>query len=142
MGPIKVRIEQLFGNVRGLKSKAEYADRLVLLEQAARQQQPASTMVPTEAAQIAASAAMDVKQTTGNVDTQCWHRVTTTSTTTRCAFTDFQGCFSGVYREWLRCKHASAGSAAGLAYWAEPRALDTGEQVLLCADSACTVAHC
>ena len=42
-----------------MKSKAEYADRLVVLEQAALQQQPAS-MVPTETAQIAASAAMDV----------------------------------------------------------------------------------
>ena len=47
MEGIKVRIEQLSGNFRGLKSKAEYAQRLVLLEQAALQQQPTSTMVPT-----------------------------------------------------------------------------------------------
>jgi len=53
MDAIKVRIEQLSGNVRGLTSKAEYAESLVLLEQAALQQQPAATMVQTEAAQIA-----------------------------------------------------------------------------------------
>ena len=47
MEAVKVRIEQLSGNVRGLKSKAEYAERLVLLQQTALQQQPASTMVPT-----------------------------------------------------------------------------------------------
>jgi hypothetical protein len=33
-------------------------------------------------------------------------------------------------------------SAAVLAYWAQTRAFDTGEHVLLCANSAFTVAHC
>ena len=81
-------------------------------------------------------------QTAGDLDTQCWQCVNTTTLTTRCALTDFQTCPSRGCRECFRCKHAFTGSAAALAHWAEPRALDTGEQLLLCADSAFTVAHC
>jgi hypothetical protein len=68
--------------------------------------------------------------------------VTTTITTVQSALTDFQACSSRGCRECCRGKHAFTRSAAVLAYWAQKRAFDTGEHVLLCANFAFTVAHC
>ena len=60
MDAIEKKIEQLSGNVRGLKSKAEYAERLVSLEQAALTAPPdqqASSVISHEAALTEASTA-------------------------------------------------------------------------------------
>ena len=56
MDAIKGKIEQLSGNVRGLKSKAEYAERLVSVEHAALQQQQALSVAPTTPAPTQARA--------------------------------------------------------------------------------------
>ena len=60
MDAIEKKIEQLSGNVRGLKSKAEYAEKLASLEQAALTAPPdqqASSVISHEAALTEASTA-------------------------------------------------------------------------------------